>query len=230
MPGTGGGEPPLPPGGAVDGATVLGSLAPSPLPTGPAVAAQAVAARRTTANWHNRLELSPTLTAVILAAGHGTRMRSGTPKVLHPICGRPMIDWVLEAVNEAGVKHVTVVVNPHHAEVAAHLDKRATLVYQRDPRGTGHALQQVPEGELRGRQVLVVNADAPLLTAGSIQKIMESPAEPATIAAVVDATRNDGRIVRAADGSLERIVEYKDLTPETQRIDEINVGLYCFDG
>ncbi|TMF27804.1 MAG: hypothetical protein E6I29_10825, partial [Chloroflexi bacterium] len=105
--------------------------------------------------WHNRDKLSQSLTAVILAAGHGTRMRSRIPKVLHPICGRPMIDWVIEAVNEAGAKHVTVIANPHHADVAAHLDGRAELVYQRDPRGTAHALQQIPAGELRGRQVLV---------------------------------------------------------------------------
>src|SRR2546423_13239618 len=91
--------------------------------------------------WHNRLKLSQPLTAVILAAGHGTRMRSRIPKVLHPICGRPMIDWVLAAVNEAGVKHVTVIANPHQADVAAHLDGRTELVYQRDPKGTAHALQ-----------------------------------------------------------------------------------------
>src|SRR5690242_3133612 len=123
---------------------------------------------------HNRLDLSPTLTAVILAAGHGTRMRSRIPKILHPICGRPMIDWVLAAVQEAGLKDIKVVANPHHAEVAAHLDGKAELVYQRDPRGTGHAVQQVPQGELRGRQVLIVNGDAPLLTAASIKKIVEA--------------------------------------------------------
>src|ERR1044071_4323195 len=87
--------------------------------------------------------LSSSLTAVILAAGHGTRMRSRTPKVLHPICGRPMVDWVLAAVQEAGAKDVKVIANPHHAEVAAHLDGRAEIVYQRDPKGTAHALQQI---------------------------------------------------------------------------------------
>ena len=144
-----------------------------------------------------------------------------------------MVDWVLEAVEKAGVENVKVVINPHHAEVAAHLDKKAEVVYQRDPRGTGHALQQIPEGELRGRQVLVVNADAPLLTAGSVKKIIdaqESAKSPATIAAVLDPERNDGRIIRAADGSLERIVEYKDVTPQVRDVHEINVGLYCFDG
>src|SRR5438067_4069811 len=91
-------------------------------------------------SWHNRTELSASLIAVILAAGHGTRMRSRTPKVLHPICGRPMVDWVLNALKEAGAKDVKVIANPHHADVAAHLDGRVELVYQRDPKGTAHAL------------------------------------------------------------------------------------------
>ena len=145
-----------------------------------------------------------------------------------------MIDWVLEAVNEAGVKDVMVVANPHHADVAAHLDGKAEVVYQRDPKGTAHALQQIPEGELRGRHVLVVNGDSPLLTAASVLKVIHAHQEhdaPATIASVEDPTRDDGRIVRAADGSLERIVERKDATPELRAsVDEFNVGLYCFDG
>ena len=184
--------------------------------------------------WHNRPELSQILTAVILAAGLGTRMRSRTPKVLHPICGRPMIDWVLEAVNEAGVKHVTVIANPHHADVAAHLDGRVEVVYQRDPKGTAHALRQVPAGNLRGRDVLVVNADSPVLTAASVLKVLQAHQEsdaPATIASVEDPTRDDGRIVRGKDGSLEKIVERKEATPEQRaKVHEINVGLYCFDG
>jgi len=145
-----------------------------------------------------------------------------------------MVDWVLEAVHGAGVKDVKVVVNPHHADVAAHLDKRAEVVYQRDPRGTGHALQQIPQGELRGREVLVVNGDAPLLTPGSLRRLIdahEAGEGPATIASVVDPGRNDGRIVRAADGSLDRIVESKEATPDIRdAIDEFNVGIYCFDG
>jgi bifunctional UDP-N-acetylglucosamine pyrophosphorylase/glucosamine-1-phosphate N-acetyltransferase len=145
-----------------------------------------------------------------------------------------MIDWVLEAVHEAGAKHVTVVANPHHAELAAHLDGKVEVVYQRDPMGTAHALQQVPAGELRGRQVLVVNGDSPLLTAASILQVIHAQQEagtPATIASVEDPTRNDGRIVRAADGSLEKIVERKDATPELRaKVHEFNVGLYSFDG
>ncbi|TMB76049.1 MAG: UDP-N-acetylglucosamine diphosphorylase/glucosamine-1-phosphate N-acetyltransferase [Chloroflexi bacterium] len=164
-------------------------------------------------------------------------MRSRIPKVLHPICGRPMIDWVLEAVREAGVtrdKDVKVIANPHHADVAAHLDGRVELVYQRDPKGTAHALRQIPQGELRGRQVLVVNGDSPLLTAASILRVIHAQQEgdaPASIASVEDPSRDDGRIVRAKDGSLERIVERKDATRELRaQVHEFNVGLYCFDG
>ncbi len=145
-----------------------------------------------------------------------------------------MIDWVLAAVNEAGAKHVTVIANPHHADVAAHLEGRAEIVYQRDPKGTAHALRQIPPGELRGRHVVVVNGDAPLLTAASILKVHHAHVEsgaPATIASVEDPGRDDGRIVRRADGSLDRIIERKDATPELRaRVHEFNVGLYCFDG
>ena len=235
-PGIGLGDPPFAPTG--EGVVWRGSLAGPPFADGETPAngdaAHALAARSTTASWHNRAELNPSLNAVILAAGLGTRMRSRVPKVLHPICGRPMIDWVLAAVNEAGVKHVTVVANPHHEDVAAHLEGRAEIVYQRDPRGTAHALQQIPQGELRGRHVLVVNGDAPLLTAASILKVHHANQEsgvPATIASVEDPDREDGRIVRGPDGSLEKIVERKDATPEMRaRVHEFNVGLYCFDG
>src|SRR3989440_10018856 len=120
--------------------------------------------RRTAVIRHNRLDLSPTLTAVILAAGHGTRMRSRIPKVLHPICGRPMIDWVLAAGEEAGAKDVKGIANPHHADVAAHLDGGGEVVYQRDPKGTAHALGQIPAGEVRGRQVLVGSGDSSWVT------------------------------------------------------------------
>ncbi len=146
-----------------------------------------------------------------------------------------MLDYVLDAVTEAGAKDIKVVVNPHHAEVAAHLDERGIApTFQREPRGTAHALLQIPESELAGKEVLVVNGDSPLLTAATIKKVIDAHrAEdtPATIASVEDPTRNDGRIIRAADGSLERIVERKDATEEMQKnVHEFNVGVYCFDG
>jgi bifunctional UDP-N-acetylglucosamine pyrophosphorylase/glucosamine-1-phosphate N-acetyltransferase len=146
-----------------------------------------------------------------------------------------MIDYVLDAVTEAGAKDVKVIANPHHAEVAAHLDEKGIApTFQRDPKGTAHALQQIPSSELTGKQVLVVNGDSPLLTAATILKLIHAHQETgaaATIASVEDPSRNDGRIVRNADGSLDRIVERKDATEEIKaEISEFNVGVYCFDG
>jgi bifunctional UDP-N-acetylglucosamine pyrophosphorylase / glucosamine-1-phosphate N-acetyltransferase len=178
--------------------------------------------------------LSQPLTAVILAAGLGTRMRSRTPKVLHAVCGRPMIDWVIDAVTEAGAKDIKVVVSPHQVDLAAHLEGRAEVVYQREAHGTAHALQQVPAKELSKGDVLVVNGDAPLLTAATVRRLVEAHRESgaqATIAGVEDPRRDDGRIVRAADGSFERIVERKDATDKQRKtIHEVNVGIYCFKG
>jgi bifunctional UDP-N-acetylglucosamine pyrophosphorylase/glucosamine-1-phosphate N-acetyltransferase len=146
-----------------------------------------------------------------------------------------MIDYVLDAVTEAGAKDVKVIANPHHAEVAGHLDEKGIApTFQRDPKGTAHALQQIPANELKGKQVLVVNGDSPLLTAATILKLLHAHQETgaaATIASVEDPSRNDGRIVRNADGSLDRIVERKDATDEIKaKISEFNVGVYCFDG
>jgi bifunctional UDP-N-acetylglucosamine pyrophosphorylase / glucosamine-1-phosphate N-acetyltransferase len=146
-----------------------------------------------------------------------------------------MLDYVLDAVTDAGATNVKVIINPHHAEVAAHLDERGIApTFQREPRGTAHALLQIQENELKGKEVLVVNGDSPLLTAATIKKVIDAHrAEdtPATIASVEDPTRNDGRIIRAADGSLSRIVERQDATEEMQKnVHEFNVGVYCFDG
>jgi bifunctional UDP-N-acetylglucosamine pyrophosphorylase/glucosamine-1-phosphate N-acetyltransferase len=146
-----------------------------------------------------------------------------------------MLDYVLDAVTEAGAKDIKVIANPHHAEVAAHLDERGIApTFQREPNGTAHALQQIPESELKGKDVLVVNGDSPLITAATIQQLVHAHREkgtPATLASVEDPTRDDGRIIRTADGALERIVERKDVTPEIKAaVHEFNVGLYCFDG
>jgi len=161
-------------------------------------------------------------------------MRSRTPKVLHMVCGRPMIDWVIAAVAEAGADTITVVVNPHHAELAAHLsekDPTIEVVYQREPKGTAHALQQVEN--LKG-DVVVVNGDSPLLTSGTVKRVVAAhrgAKRPATLASVVDPTRDDGRIVRGTDGEFEKIVERKDADDQLrQTIHEFNVGIYCFDG
>ena len=145
-----------------------------------------------------------------------------------------MVDWVIDAVGEAGADSITVVVSPHHAELAAHLsekDRTIEVVYQREPKGTAHALQQV---ENLAGDVVVVNGDSPLLTSSTVKRVVAAhrgAKRPATLASVVDPTRDDGRIVRGADGEFEKIVERKDADEDLRQSNhEFNVGIYCFDG
>jgi bifunctional UDP-N-acetylglucosamine pyrophosphorylase/glucosamine-1-phosphate N-acetyltransferase len=179
--------------------------------------------------------LNQALTAVILAAGHGTRMRSRVPKVLHPLCGRRMVDWVIEAVTAAGVTDIKAIVSSHHADVAAHLDGRpgVTVVYQREARGTGDAVKQVPPEQLEKGDVLVVNGDAPLIAPETIRRVIEEhrrTGAQATITSVEDTARDDGRVIRDAKGQFMQVVERKDATAKQLKVREFNVGLYCFQG
>ena len=158
-------------------------------------------------------------------------MRSKRPKVLHPLAGRPLIDYTVELAQSLGIDRPIVVLNPHQAEVAAHLEGRADVVYQREQRGTGHAVMQVPADRLRGRRVLVLNADQPLVSPELAKEVIEAQqGVAAALVAVTDPSRRDGRILRGPDGGFAGIVEHKDATPEQRRIAEQNAGIYCFDG
>ena len=170
------------------------------------------------------------LTAVILAAGLGTRLRSRRPKVLHGVGSKPMIDLVVEACCQAGVARPIAVLNPAQPEVAEHLGDRCQVVYQQQPRGTGHALAMVPGNLLKG-DVLVVNGDAALLRPETIRALIEqhrASSAKVTIASTIDLLRNDGRILRDDQGGFKRIVEDKDASAAERLVTEINVGLYCF--
>jgi bifunctional UDP-N-acetylglucosamine pyrophosphorylase / glucosamine-1-phosphate N-acetyltransferase len=160
-------------------------------------------------------------------------MKSRTPKVLHPVAGRPMVDWVLEACAEAGAQRIVVILNPNAPEVVSHIRGRAEVALQEEQRGTGHALAQAPDDLLGRGDVLVVNADSPLLRPETLRSLVTAhrrAGAAATLASIVDPARNDGRIVRDADGRFERIVEAKDASPAERRLDEVNVGLYCLRG
>jgi len=141
-----------------------------------------------------------------------------------------MLDLVVDACRRAGVKRVIVVLNPAQPEVAEHLGRRAEVVYQKLPKGTGHALAQVPAKNLDG-DVLVVNADAALVRPETIKALVARHRRArarVTIGSTHDASRRDGRVIRDAEGEFVRIVEDKDATAAQRRIDEINVGVYCF--
>jgi bifunctional UDP-N-acetylglucosamine pyrophosphorylase/glucosamine-1-phosphate N-acetyltransferase len=175
-------------------------------------------------------------TVLIMAAGQGTRMRSETPKVLHPVCGKPMVEWVIDAAREAGAGRVVCVTRPGDG-VAAGLPEDVVVAEQREGEGTGAAVLAARD-ELRaeGGPVVVLSGDHPLVSAGEIAGLVASHRTDGAAATLLTAEPIDpsgyGRIVRGPDGSFERIVEtkYPDGVPlEELAIREINVGTYAFD-
>lgn len=178
---------------------------------------------------------SPEVHIVVLAAGQGTRMKSAQPKVLHPIAGHPMLEHVLRAADSLNPATTTVVVG-HKAElIAGALAARddAECVLQSPQLGTAHALQQA-EGRLAGRQgtVVLLSGDVPLLTSGTLRKLVQvhrhAGAAATVVTAVVDRPYGYGRVIRSR-GRLARIVEERDASPAQRRVREINSGIYAFD-
>ncbi len=181
---------------------------------------------------------APTLratTAVVLAAGAGTRMRSSHPKVLHPICGRPMLLHVLHAVREAGVEQIVVVTGHEEAAVRERVDgfvsNGASVRFssQVEQRGTGHATLQAQRA-VRTPRALVVNGDLALITAEQIRAVLAAPPARAVVAtAEVPDPAGLGRIVRDDGGGIATIVEEADADSEAAAIREVNLGIYRFD-
>lgn len=173
--------------------------------------------------------------AVVLAAGKSTRMKSRLPKVLHPVCGRLMIDFVLDAAREAGVKKIVVIVGHKSDEVKAALSGHNDVVFaeQTEQNGTGHAVMMA-EPELRGHDgsALILAGDTPLLQGSSLSSLLGACEQDraACVIGTADTQDNEGlgRVVRDANGNFERIVEQKDANDEQQRITEINTGCYAF--
>ncbi|HBQ26761.1 MAG TPA: bifunctional UDP-N-acetylglucosamine diphosphorylase/glucosamine-1-phosphate N-acetyltransferase GlmU [Syntrophomonas sp.] len=171
--------------------------------------------------------------AVILAAGKGVRMHSQIPKVLHRVAGKPMIWYVVKAVEEAGINDITLVVG-HGREIVEETLSGETLrfVVQEQQLGTGHALMQA-QGSINSANTLVVlSGDTPLLEGNTLKKLLDFHQQQQALATVLSGLLPDpygyGRIIRQADGGLERIIEEKDASPEEKEITEINTGMYCF--
>ncbi len=179
--------------------------------------------------------MSDGVRAVVLAAGKGTRMKSARPKVLHELCGRPILWYVLRALRDAGIDDVTLVYNaelaPHVAQVAAsagHPKVRGVL--QEPQLGTGHAVQ-VALAALAPRDgvVAVLNADMPLVDAQLVRAALEGRRGAlALVTARMPLPSSFGRVVREGDG-VARIVEARDAGPDELELDEMNAGLYVFD-
>ena len=169
-----------------------------------------------------------------MAAGLGTRMKSRTPKLLHPLAGRPMIAFVVDAGREATGRRPLVVTSPATAAVRDALGDEVDYALQAEPRGTGDAvaaaLVALPDDV---DEILVLTGDAPLLESSLLEELLEERRlDQAAIALVaVDAIEPGrlGRVIRDDAGTVERIVERKDATDEEIAVNEINSGLYAFD-
>jgi len=179
------------------------------------------------------------LAAIILAAGKSTRMKSRRPKVLHEVCGRPMLDHVLRACYAAGCQKVICVVGHGKDEVMstfAH-DRRITWVDQLDQLGTGHAAQMcVPElkkigGETHRGDVFILAGDGPLIRGDVLKTLLRAHHEDHAAASMATAVLDDptgyGRVVRDAEGNFVEIVEQLDATPEQREIKEVFPSYYC---
>ncbi|MGX6447669.1 bifunctional UDP-N-acetylglucosamine diphosphorylase/glucosamine-1-phosphate N-acetyltransferase GlmU [Patulibacter sp. S7RM1-6] len=181
----------------------------------------------------------PAPTVIVLAAGRGTRMRSATPKVLHDLCGRPLIGWVLEAARTAGA-HRTVVVDQPARVLEGHLPDGVEVVEQHaDRHGDGTAGAVIAAVELIDpeRPVVVLTGDAPLVTGEVVAALLATHAAEGNAATVLSAELDDpgqlGRVVRDEGGAVAKIVETKvagDATEEELLIREVNAGVYCFAG
>ena len=178
------------------------------------------------------------IATVILAAGYGTRMKSDLPKVMHPVAGRPMVEWSVIAAEQIGQR--TVVVVGHGKELVQQaLGQRAEYAEQHELLGTGHAVMHAqPLLQGQAEIVVVFYADMPVLQAATIRQLValyqQHKASGDLAVAMLTIVREDsqgfGRIVRNAQGQVQAIVEEVDCTPEQKAIRELNPGIYCFTG
>jgi bifunctional UDP-N-acetylglucosamine pyrophosphorylase/glucosamine-1-phosphate N-acetyltransferase len=163
-------------------------------------------------------------------------MRSATPKLLHQLCGRPMIMWPVVAARDAGAERIVVVDGPTRA-LEATLDGQVTIATQEQPRGTADAVSAAAAYVEPGSTVIVLNGDASLITAETIKALAAAHARSGAAATIATAILEDpsgyGRVIRAPDGTVDRVVETKapgDASAHELQIREVNSGLYAFDG
>lgn len=172
--------------------------------------------------------------AIVLAAGKGKRMKSKLYKVLHPVCGKPMVGHVVDTVRRTNSERTVIIVGHGAEEVQAYLGSQVDYALQAEQLGTGHAVRQAEEllGKEEGTTILICG-DTPLVRAETIEAMIALHEGEGAAATILTAIPEDptglGRIIRGEDGGVLRIVEQKDCSPEENAVKEINTGTYCFD-
>jgi bifunctional UDP-N-acetylglucosamine pyrophosphorylase/glucosamine-1-phosphate N-acetyltransferase len=169
------------------------------------------------------------IAAVIMAAGLGTRMKSSVPKHLHPLLGRRLVDWVIEAAREIGPEPLVVVASPDHQDAYAGVE----VAVQERPLGTGDAVRAARAAVHGAGELLVLSGDHPLLTGAALEQLIAAHRQSGAAATVLSFEPRDprsyGRILRDGDGRLRSIVEASDASPEELEVAEVNSSIYVFD-
>jgi len=171
---------------------------------------------------------------IVLAAGQGTRMKSKLYKVLHPVCGKPMVRHVIDELKQIGADQIITVVGHGADEVKNELKDDSEFVLQEQQLGTAHAVMQARD-LLQDKEglTLVVCGDTPLLKADTIKAMIDYHINNHSKATILTAVAEDptgyGRVIRNEQGYVEKIVEHKDASDEEKAVKEINAGTYCFD-
>ncbi len=176
----------------------------------------------------------PNTYAIVLAAGQGTRMKSKLYKVLHPVCGKPMVEHVVDEVSTVGVDRIVTIVGYGAEAVEETLGTKSEYALQEEQLGTAHAVEQAAP-ILAGRKgtTLVICGDTPLIQAETMQALLDHHHAQRAKATILTAHTDDptgyGRIIRDEEGYVLRNVEEKDATEKERQVTEINTGTYCFD-
>ena len=172
--------------------------------------------------------------AIILAAGQGTRMKSKLYKVLHPVCGKPMVQHVIDQVNQLQIEDIVTVIGHGAEKVQDQLGDSCKYALQEQQLGTAHAVMQA-ESVLSAKSgtTLVICGDTPLIKAETMKELIalheQSQAKATILTAYADNPAGYGRVLRGEGGLVEKIVEHKDASEEERYVKEINTGTYCFD-
>ncbi|MEE2885632.1 MAG: bifunctional UDP-N-acetylglucosamine diphosphorylase/glucosamine-1-phosphate N-acetyltransferase GlmU [Chloroflexota bacterium] len=170
--------------------------------------------------------------ALVLAAGKGTRMNSRLPKVLHSICGREMVNIVLDIVNNSGVSSTTLVIPPNESRLKSLVGDRTAYIEQVVPLGTGDAVKCALDDNPSSENLMILCGDMPLILPETLVKMRVTHSENNSFVTVLtgesENTNGMGRIVRNHSGSIEAIVEENDADASTLMIKEVNLGVYCF--
>lgn len=172
--------------------------------------------------------------AVVLAAGLGTRMKSKTIKVLHPLCGKPMVEHILDKLTSLTMDQIVTVIGHGADQVRTTLEGKSEFVIQEEQLGTAHAVLQAKE-LLEGKEgvTLVLVGDTPLIRGETLETLINhhihTKAKATVLTAIAPSPEGYGRVIRDSSGQVVKIVEHKDATEEERLVNEINTGLYCFD-